>query len=33
NRARNRRVNIHLERIAPDERPAPVALNTAPAKI
>ncbi|MCI8209540.1 hypothetical protein AUC61_08330 [Pseudomonas sp. S25] len=33
NRARNRRVNIHLERIAPDERPAPVALNSAPAKI
>lgn len=33
NRARNRRVNIHLERIAPDERPAPVAMNSAPAKI
>lgn len=33
NRERNRRVNIHLERIAPDERPAPVALNSAPAKI
>lgn len=33
NRARNRRVNIHLERIAPDERPAPVAVNSAPARI
>jgi outer membrane protein OmpA-like peptidoglycan-associated protein len=33
NRARNRRVNVHLERVAPDERPAPVALNTPPAKI
>lgn len=33
NRARNRRVNVHLERIAPDERPAPVALNATPAKI
>lgn len=25
NRARNRRVNLHLERVAPDNRPAPVA--------
>ncbi len=25
NRARNRRVNVHLERVAPDERPVPVA--------
>ncbi len=25
NRARNRRVNIHLERVTPDEKPAPVA--------
>ena len=25
NRARNRRVNIHLERVAPDNKPAPVA--------
>ncbi|WP_122666036.1 flagellar protein MotY [Pseudomonas viridiflava] len=33
NRARNRRVNVHLERIAPDERPAPVAVNSAPARI
>jgi outer membrane protein OmpA-like peptidoglycan-associated protein len=27
NRARNRRVNVHLERVAPDERPAPVATT------
>ena len=33
NRARNRRVNVHLERIAPDERPAPIAANSASAKI
>lgn len=33
NRARNRRVNVHLERVAPDERPSPVAQNAAPAKI
>ena len=33
NRARNRRVNIHLERIAPEERPSPVAVNSTPAKI
>jgi outer membrane protein OmpA-like peptidoglycan-associated protein len=33
NRARNRRVNIHLERIAPEERPSPVAINTPAAKI
>lgn len=33
NRARNRRVNVHLERVAPDERPAPIASNAAPAKI
>ena len=25
NRARNRRVNVHLERVAPDNKPAPVA--------
>jgi len=31
NRARNRRVNLHLERVAPDTKPAPVAAaNSAP---
>ncbi|MCF5429823.1 OmpA family protein, partial [Pseudomonas syringae] len=29
NRARNRRVNVHLERVAPDERPVPVASASA----
>ncbi|MET0125001.1 MAG: OmpA family protein [Pseudomonas caspiana] len=33
NRARNRRVNVHLERVAPEDRPAPVAVNSAPARI
>ncbi|MEG5264099.1 OmpA family protein [Pseudomonas sp. JDS28PS106] len=31
NRARNRRVNVHLERVAPDERPAPVASTASAA--
>lgn len=30
NRARNRRVNVHLERVAPQELPAPVAPAVAP---
>ncbi|MEE4957474.1 OmpA family protein [Pseudomonas alliivorans] len=29
NRARNRRVNVHLERVAPEERPVPVASASA----
>jgi outer membrane protein OmpA-like peptidoglycan-associated protein len=33
NRERNRRVNIHLERVAPNEKPTPVATATNPAKI
>lgn len=31
NRARNRRVNLHLERVAPDNKPAPVASKGSPA--
>ncbi|KPW33955.1 putative Sodium-type flagellar protein MotY [Pseudomonas coronafaciens pv. atropurpurea] len=31
NRARNRRVNVHLERVAPDERPVPVASSASAA--
>ncbi len=33
NRARNRRVNVHLERVAPDEKPAPVASIGPSAKV
>ncbi|GFM76734.1 membrane protein [Pseudomonas cichorii] len=32
NRARNRRVNVHLERVAPEEKPVPVASSASAAR-